>query len=118
MGKKYTYKEIKSFRLYRPGVVISEPKKKNGGWFKWLTSTGPEAKKSVTKFFAVLFSLSTLVFYVGEGLGIASIAVPSSAVTLLTMFWLVYIGSNKAKDMIEAARKDYGPAPPEEKPGE
>ena len=109
MGKKYTYSEIKSFRLYRPGKVVSEARKANGGWFRWLTSTGKESKTSVTKFFAVLFSFATLVFFIGEGLAIAGIAVPSSAQWLLGVFWVAYIGSNKATDMISAARKEPAP---------
>ncbi|NOQ49093.1 MAG: hypothetical protein GQ553_00290 [Nitrosomonadaceae bacterium] len=108
LQKKPVYDEIKSFRLYRPGKVKRKRRKENGGWFRWLTSTGPTAKKSVTKFFAVLFSFATLVFFIGEGLSLA--IVPDSAFELLTMFWLAYIGSNKAKDMISAARADYAPS--------
>ena len=109
MPKKHVYKEIKSFRLYKPGVVISKARKKNGGWFRWLTSTGPTAKKSVTKFFAVLFSFATLVFFIGEGLALGGITVPNSTEWLLTIFWGVYIGSNKASNFISAARADHAP---------
>ena len=113
MGKKYVHSEIKSFRLYKPGKVRSRARKTNGVWFRWLTSTGKESKTSVTKFFAVLFSFATLVFFIGEGLAIASIAVPSSAQWLLGVFWVAYIGSNKATDMIYAARKKDVPSLPE-----
>jgi len=112
--KKPVYDEIKSFRLYRPARVKRKPRKANGGWFRWLTMTGEESKTSVTKFFAVLFSFATLVFFIGEGLGIAGVAVPGTAVTMLSMFWLVYIGSNKAETYISAARK--GPASAKPKP--
>ena len=98
--------EIKSFRLYRRGKKNPHS---NGGLFKWLFTTGPEAKNSATKFFAVMFSLAILVFFIGEGLGIGKIKVPQSAEMLLTIFWCVYIGSNKAKDIVSAARKTAPP---------
>ena len=111
MAKKPpVYEEIRSFRLYRPhGKVKRKRGKANGGWFRWLTSTGKESKTSVTKFFAVLFSFSTLIFFIGEGLGIAGMTVPGSTFELLTMFWVVYIGSNKGRDMIAAARSNGPP---------
>lgn len=111
MPKKPVHDEIKSFRLYRPGRVKRKPRKANGGWFRWLTTTGKESKTSVTKFFAVLFSLATLVFFIGQGLGIAGMVVPDMALELLSMFWLAYIGSNKITGMISAARKE----PPDKK---
>jgi hypothetical protein len=110
LQKKPVYDEIKSFRLYRPGKVKRKRRKKNGGWFRWLTSTGPTAKKSVTKFFAVLFSFATLVFFIGEGLALGGITVPNSTEWLLTIFWGVYIGSNKASNFISAARADHAPS--------
>ncbi len=107
LQKKPVYDEIKSFRLYRPGKVKRKRRKKNGGWFRWLTSTGPQAKKSVTKFFAVLFSFATLVFFIGEGLGMAGVTVPAATEWLLAIFWSVYIGSNKGSELISAARADH-----------
>ena len=111
MAKKpVVHDEIKSFRLYRPGKVKRKKRKRNGGWFRWLTTTGKQSKTSVTKFFAVLFSFATLAFFIGEGLGLAGVVVPDSTFELLTMFWLVYIGSNKGQNLISAARADYAPS--------
>lgn len=104
--KKPVHDEIKSFRLYRPGGVKRKPRKANGGWFRWLTTTGKESKTSVTKFFAVLFSLATLVFFIGEGFTIAGMGVPASASWLIGLFWAAYIGSNKVTGMISATRKE------------
>ena len=109
MPKKPVYDEIKSFRLYRPGKVKTKKRKANGGWFRWLWSTGKQSRTSATKFFAMIFTFAVIIFYIGEGLAIRGITVPDSTEMLLAIFWGVYIGSNKASSFISAARADHAP---------
>jgi len=72
---------------------------------KFLFTTGDKASK--TAFFATILSTMVIILFPLVAFGYAEY--PKLTGELLLIFWGAYIGSNKAKDWVAAARKTKGP---------
>jgi len=72
---------------------------------RFLFTAGDKASK--TAFFATILSAMVIILFPLAALGYAEF--PEITEALLVIFWGAYIGSNKAKDWVAAARKPKGP---------
>jgi len=75
---------------------------------RFLWTSGPEQRNSAIKFFALAFTLVTLVGFTCQTFGVAGVALPPMTEMLLGIFWGGYIFNKRAKDWI-LNKKDTAP---------
>ena len=80
---------------------------------KFLWTSGPEQRNSAIKFFALTFTVITLIGFTMQTFGIGGVTLPPATEMLLGIFWGGYIFNKRSKDWI-TGKQDTAPDSGEE----